>query len=445
MVGRFFRFFGLVCIALLVQTCCLSGFLGKNAFSAGMPDTYGFGMRAMSLGGAFTAVADDYSATFYNPAGLVQLEASQLSFEFLYTHPSFDVESLATGEDLVTYDANGDIRTDPSSGLNQRFFTFGAVADMNKMDIIDLSHHIQIGFAASLSEGIHLSQRMKGYPPDQPHFIRYGDSIDRMNLALGTGIELIDGKVSVGVGMQAMMDIKRGRTYTNEVSGDTIAQGGADVEMRYDPIAGLLFTPGSGNMRIGFSWRDEQLAEADVLNIKEDDGTTTYVELENFFVPEEYSLGICFDRNTFFISIEANKQKWSGYNDFRAKDQYYYGESTDFKDTLNKRVGIGWRMNEATTVMAGFCSQESPVPDQSGRRSNYIDMDKYIYSLGIFKIVKPERFHKPLQVVGTLQYQKCDDYTVDKTGVTGVTWVNQESYKVKGDIYSGGISASFIW
>lgn len=38
----------------------------------------GIGARAMSMGGAFTALADDASAVFWNPAGLAQLTDNQL-------------------------------------------------------------------------------------------------------------------------------------------------------------------------------------------------------------------------------------------------------------------------------------------------------------------------------------------------------------------------------
>ncbi len=38
----------------------------------------GIGARAMSMGGAFTAVADDASAVFWNPAGLAQLTDNHL-------------------------------------------------------------------------------------------------------------------------------------------------------------------------------------------------------------------------------------------------------------------------------------------------------------------------------------------------------------------------------
>ncbi len=40
----------------------------------------GIGARAMGFGGAFVSIADDASAIFWNPAGLVDLNQHQLSF-----------------------------------------------------------------------------------------------------------------------------------------------------------------------------------------------------------------------------------------------------------------------------------------------------------------------------------------------------------------------------
>jgi hypothetical protein len=40
----------------------------------------GFGARALGMGGAFVSIADDASAVYWNPAGLIQLEQSQILF-----------------------------------------------------------------------------------------------------------------------------------------------------------------------------------------------------------------------------------------------------------------------------------------------------------------------------------------------------------------------------
>ncbi len=53
---------------------------------------YGIGARAMSMGGAFTAVADDYTAAYWNPAGLAQIRR----MEMLGSMSHFMMENKAT-------------------------------------------------------------------------------------------------------------------------------------------------------------------------------------------------------------------------------------------------------------------------------------------------------------------------------------------------------------
>ncbi len=45
----------------------------------GQPNSFGIGPRAMGMGGAFTAVADDASAAYWNAAGLAQLSSYEIS------------------------------------------------------------------------------------------------------------------------------------------------------------------------------------------------------------------------------------------------------------------------------------------------------------------------------------------------------------------------------
>ncbi|HHM23866.1 MAG TPA: hypothetical protein ENJ23_02365, partial [Bacteroidetes bacterium] len=41
--------------------------------------TYGVGVRAIGMGGAFVGLADDYAATYWNPAGLGQIRRMELT------------------------------------------------------------------------------------------------------------------------------------------------------------------------------------------------------------------------------------------------------------------------------------------------------------------------------------------------------------------------------
>jgi long-chain fatty acid transport protein len=57
-------------------------FLNGSAFGDGGFALSGVGSKALSLGGAFRGLADDWSASFWNPAGLAFLPKSEFSFNF---------------------------------------------------------------------------------------------------------------------------------------------------------------------------------------------------------------------------------------------------------------------------------------------------------------------------------------------------------------------------
>ncbi|MBC8216179.1 MAG: hypothetical protein H8E64_06680 [Candidatus Marinimicrobia bacterium] len=57
---------------------------------------FGFGTKALGMGGAFTGLADDYSAIYWNPAGLGQLADRMLYSEL--THSNFTNDALYNNE-----------------------------------------------------------------------------------------------------------------------------------------------------------------------------------------------------------------------------------------------------------------------------------------------------------------------------------------------------------
>jgi len=74
-------------VLLAVPVLCLC------AFAQSAPDTpiltlglyHGPGSRALGLGGAYTGVADDFTATYWNPAGLAQIKRIELQGSLLQT------------------------------------------------------------------------------------------------------------------------------------------------------------------------------------------------------------------------------------------------------------------------------------------------------------------------------------------------------------------------
>lgn len=59
---------------------------------ADIVDTYGIGAKAIALGTAFTARADDFSAIYYNPAGIAQLDRPQVSAGSSFVNPAVSMK-----------------------------------------------------------------------------------------------------------------------------------------------------------------------------------------------------------------------------------------------------------------------------------------------------------------------------------------------------------------
>jgi len=442
--------------------------LSFPAFGSGFPDTYGVGLRAIALGGAFTAVADDYSAAFYNPAGLAQSTGNHFNLEYLYTSPDIDVKKL-NGQDLIIPSASGGVRNDPTNyrggnGLDLQIPMIGLALDVN--GILDLPANVQLGIAISMTEQMDTMYRIYSFPPDQPHFFRYGNDISRVFIAASVGVEVISNLIYVGGGVQAMLygdgqiwidglSIGTGPEYEN-----VVGQAKISSLMHYDPVVGILITPFDKKLKIGLSYRAEEKVEIDPLpTLVATDlggiGLAMVMGMGSFFTPEEYSAGIALDLGRFMVSIEANKQMWSEYDYTNGEKYHYYSGNPeltgietgtpDFDDTLNYRIGMEYKIGKDASVMAGYCHQPTPIPDQSGRVSNYLDMDKDIFSIGGKYTFKTSMMVKPVTIAAAFQYQMLDDYTAYKNGVQGKSWVDQESYKVEGDVYAGGISVGLAW
>ena len=57
----------------------LAAMLSSRSFANGL-NLNGMGSRAVAMGGAFVALADDFSAAFWNPAGLSNFKTRVLGF-----------------------------------------------------------------------------------------------------------------------------------------------------------------------------------------------------------------------------------------------------------------------------------------------------------------------------------------------------------------------------
>lgn len=130
-------------IMLLSRTSFAQGTTVSSPINAN-PLPVGSGARALGQGGAFIAVADDATASSWNPGGLAQLERPELSIvgSFLSTHQDYDAGSTiwALGNESVS---RGDLNY-ASIACPFRVFEKNLVAALNYQQIYDF--HMDLDF-----------------------------------------------------------------------------------------------------------------------------------------------------------------------------------------------------------------------------------------------------------------------------------------------------------
>jgi photosystem II stability/assembly factor-like uncharacterized protein/long-subunit fatty acid transport protein len=125
---------------------------------ASAPLPVGSGARAMGMGGAFIAIADDATAASWNPAGLIQLEKPELSIVGADTDRGYDFESSAHPE----IDNHGH---DRDTNLNYLSATFplawkkNMVVSINYQRLYDFDRSFDHGFSYAQS-GLDLEQQV---------------------------------------------------------------------------------------------------------------------------------------------------------------------------------------------------------------------------------------------------------------------------------------------
>ena len=91
----FIEHLGMLCSPVSAQEA-----VPQKVISASTPNPVGSGARAVGMGGAFIAVADDATAASWNPAGLTQLKKPEISFAYSYFKRRDDFSSRSHPEDL---------------------------------------------------------------------------------------------------------------------------------------------------------------------------------------------------------------------------------------------------------------------------------------------------------------------------------------------------------
>jgi long-subunit fatty acid transport protein len=121
------------------------------------PNPVGSGARALGMGGAFIGVADDATAASWNPAGLIQLETSEVSIVGAYNkrteNTTYKAFPEASGpQSTNTYEINYLSAAYPFTALNRNM-----IVSLNFQHLYDFNKKVNFGYTSSDTTGPPLS------------------------------------------------------------------------------------------------------------------------------------------------------------------------------------------------------------------------------------------------------------------------------------------------
>ena len=357
-------------------------------------DLYGFGPRAMAMGGAATAYVTDYAAVFYNPAALTELPSAQLGFSYQMALSTLKIERSKADSEIANvyppqYFGLSIGVTVPFGGVFKKRLAFG------------MSIHIP---STSLF-------RIDAQDPRTPYFYLYQSYPNKCLVNLETGVKVTD-FLSLGVGLHMLAlingtselgaDFINGRWESRKLFIDFFPTGAVNAGL----LLKLMQNKTRGTLKFGVAYRGALELSYNL---------TTRLSLEGFadlnlringvavYTPHRLSFGLAYwtpDRR-LGLSFDLTVEFWAGAPDpstmipldvsGEALDAMGLGEVFDLpqrriplgaQNIAIPRIGMEYRLSRHFTLRGGYFFRPTPIPRQVGF-TNYVDNSAHVISMGL--------------------------------------------------------------
>lgn len=334
--------------------------IGQSVGIASSPNPVGSGARAVGMGGAFIAIADDATAASWNPAGLTQLETPELSlvgaqfssFEDFSSSSNPEIDSSSHTEDLsINYFS----ASYPFSALNKNM-----VVSLNYQRLYEFNRSLSYNLQTSVPPPVSLTNtQSRNYQQDG-----YLSA-----LGLAYAVEIIPA-VSFGLTVNiwtGQLGWQNGwdESYTNHsvtTIGLTKSIEDSHITEKYSNLTGVNFNLGflwnvnqyltiGGVLKTPFSARvdhqftDDWIQRDGSGNIKNSSHLSISDEIK-LQMPLSYGVGFAWRfSDQFTIDLDVYRTHWSKYiltdgqgNKMSPINALPEGMS-DIKDTTQIRIG----------------------------------------------------------------------------------------------------------
>ena len=383
--------------------------LGASLAHATIYDTYGFGPRAASMGGAMTAEAKDYTATFYNPALLVERKDVNFGLSFQWNKLDGQVARKDNGRELdCTY-------CSPPDSVG---YTLGLLFPLGGK----VKNRVALGVALYVPSG----KLVRVLAPERsaPFWYHYQSHPERVTIHAGLGIKIFDWW-TIGLGVEALADIVgSGAKVSVDLFNKTVKASQIDAHLatRLAPMFGLQIKPKDW-LRFGVTYRSEMALKYEIPASVDLEGIGVLafiIQGYTHYTPHIVAVGAAWDiTDDFTVSIDGEYQRWSAapspYVDLsidlsgdtlaalgldKALDITSSVQKPGFVDTFNARIGFEYRISKRVAGRLGGFYRPTPVPKQDAPGTNILDGNTLGIAAGLgFNFDDPlEIFQAPVNI-----------------------------------------------
>lgn len=431
-MGKVTRLLGCsLALSLTAATILSSGF-----------ENSGIGMYSRGMGGAFRAVANDWTAAYYNPAGYAFIVGDQLGGNLAIPHRRYELDPDVGGRD----------------GLGNRY-EYGVYNDQTIYNLHEVLNNPSAGFVSrvpfwgetvfgiSAYEPFDYKVEWNLYSPvesytdtllDEIPNNQYLSDIDVYAFQVTAAREFIPKKLSIGIGLQLL----RAELNWNDLAfkqnplGSPVSDRPRDLVPEFSRNTGtgwgFGFTAGfmyklspKATLAAGFRYPFEITIDGDTelefIMPKNNDLYKLYlptdpeflftaggtVDITNQFttklqLPPSLSAGFSYQATSkLLIAIDAEYTLWSQYEGFSFDYSNFQYESgpidsvsgfflsdlsnpIDWKDAGKIMVGAKYDWNQTVTLLFGGAADQSANSDGTVARPQFVDTgDKINWNAGV--------------------------------------------------------------
>lgn len=352
------------------------------------------GERSAGMGGAYTAIADDPSGCYYNPAGLVYATGRSLSVSVNAYHNSTKLyKDVLIGTDGKKHDWEQE-----SSMLMPNFF--GIVQPLGRG---------KIGFSYAVPDSILRDQQQVFYKitssfPDR-YITRYSmnmNDIDKTyNFGPSYAIKLSD-SLAFGATLYVHYrdrDIIRNHLVeldNNEFMWENYYE--SSTEWGYKPIFGVMWSP-EDRVSIGLAVSKTEIVSVENRTQTTRREPTTAYDINGDGITDYGGYGL--DDVTYQEIEDSNKRKFPFTTTlgiayfaspsllFSGDIRYYERVSDEKKETFNVALGTEYYLNEKWAIRAGLFTDRANTPKLSSARTGQNDhIDLYGVSFSVTRFTR---------------------------------------------------------